>query len=324
MQAHYANEHSERVLYPYGVFCDNKLVPSRTDGVATFNFSDPNSVVYNHPTYGDVYGGGRSTFTGEGVLFYGEANHGFTEGACEIKHVSEGCGDDVCVLKISDPNQGSVADCNDNTKPYQNLFQYKICCTPTEYCRDGIDNTGDGLVDCASPDCHPSSLNNDVPQQCDPGSYIPGNNQTTADCVIGGTPEAPIFSPHCMYSDPNDPFGTEVPFYCNYGYDDDPLTHSDGFCCPEGQYYNSESGDCEDFQVCGIQPGDYCGFSFPLNTNSWLGQLFDGGDKWCHSHLPNLRTIGGVTRSEACCPVMTHGTFGYFIVDENIKIFGAE
>lgn len=335
LQGHYASWlNTSLINYPYALACDSRLVIDRSDGVSTFNFSDPNSVV---ATVGgvSVLGGGHITRTGVGVNFQSEAFHGFTEGACRVVSGGGSCdASEVCVLKVSNPDQGTVADCTNPNLPYPNNFQHRICCTPKEYCRDGVDNTGDGLVDCASPDCHPTTrfdVNTGTtittpPQQCDPGSYIPGNNQSTSECVIDHEIDAngiitPIFSPHCMGPNP-EPLEPDIPYYCNYGFDDDPLTHSDGFCCPEGQYYDEPTAECRDFQVCGILPEHFCGFSFPINTNSWLGQVFDNSPKWCHSHLPNLRSAVG--RSEACCPVMTHGTFGYFVVDENVKIFGYE
>ena len=329
IQGHFVLENVPGVTdFLHALWCSHFLVPTRTDGEPTFYFSDPNN------TY--IVGG--ESFRGSGHVSFNndsgisdKALIGFAGNTCRVTNANEPCAvNEVCVLKASsNTTNAHVASCTQDNYPHYNNYEHTICCTPTEYCRDGIDNTGDGLIDCQSPDCHPSSANNDVPQQCDPGSYIPGNNQSTAECVIDHEIDAngiitPIFSPHCIYSDPNDPFGTDVSYYCNYGYDDNNETHSDGFCCPEGQYYDETLNECQDFQVCGIDESQWCGFSFPLNTNFWLEELFDGGFNWCHSHLPHLTNIQGVTRSEACCPVMTHGTFGYFVVDENVKIFGYE
>jgi hypothetical protein len=325
MQGHYANAHIPgRVAFPHGLFCDNRLVLNRPDGVATFNFSNPSQFLFTHNGV-DVYGSGHVTFTGNGVLFEGEAKHGFTEGKCKVVSGGASCASgDVCVLKVSNQDQGTVADCRDAVDlPYQNDFRNRICCTPTEYCRDGIDNTGDNLIDCASPDCHASSVN-PSPQRCDPNPS-PGNDQTTEDCVVGHTINpstgviTPQFSPHCMGPDPTFP-GAEMPYYCNYGFDDNSSILP-GFCCPQGQWYDSAEDECTDFQICGIESAHYCEHSFPIDESSWFSRLYNGGDKWCHSHLPSFRPTG---KSEACCPVMTHGTFGYYILDKNVKIFGYE
>ena len=337
-QGHFTLENVDGVTdFLHALWCSHFLVPTRTDGEPTFYFSDPNNT---YIVGGESFrGSGHVSFNNDSGIS-GQALIGFAGNTCRVTNAGETCAvNEVCVLKASsNTTNAHVASCTQDNYPHTNNYEHTICCTPTEYCRDGIDNTGDGLIDCQSPECHPTTrfdVNTGTtittpPQRCDPGSYIPGNNQSTPECVIDHEIDAngiitPFFSPHCMGPNP-EPLEPDIPYYCNYGFDDNPLTHSNGFCCPEGQYYDVVEGvgRCQDFQVCGIQPDDYCGFSFPINTNSWLSQVFDNGPKWCHSHLPNLRTIDGITRSEACCPVMTHGTFDYFIVDENVKIFGYE
>jgi hypothetical protein len=183
-------------------------------------------------------------------LFTGEAKHGFTEGACKIVENGQPCNSsDVCVLKISNPNQGTVADCRDDVDlPYKNMFQNRICCTPTEYCRDGIDNTGDGLVDCASPDCHANTEVGTVPQRCDAPLGV-GNNQNTSECVDeeNSEPGNVVFRAHCLGPREDDvgftinswPTGFHTSYdypdvswsyYCNYGETDNPADEPIGYC----------------------------------------------------------------------------------------------
>ena len=336
-KGHYSEDLQGGVIdYPYGLFCDSMLVLNRTDGHPTFHYSDPLEIVATEIIDGDEYdvrGSGLVSFESDTLEFEAGAYHGFTEGDCELRPIGEGCDEsDVCVVRMSHHNsddmdageQGVVADCNDDSKPYDNEFEHVICCTPREYCRDGIDNTGDGLIDCASPDCHATTVD-EVPQRCDPDpDYDPGNNQSTPECVVGGSPGDPEFSEHCTYS-------TAVEddyFYCSYGELDDPeeAPGGEGYCCPEGQYYDPDQGMCEDFTKCGIGAGYWCDYDVNDYFDNWLDEVFDdppsGLPKWCHSHLPLFRE--DADRSEACCPIVHMGTNDYYVVDENVKTFGYE
>lgn len=215
-----------------------------------------------------------------------------------------------------------VADCNNASMPYDNLFEHRICCTPTEYCRDGVDNTGDGLADCQSPDCYGFA------SRCDPDG-VPGNNQSTADCVEGFDYDAEgdlvaVYSDHCL----ND---VGEPYYCSY--EDDDSSNEPGICCVSGEraYQDLDTGAwyCDEPTQCGIstkENDDFeCDFDFNLNRNGWISSLFSGNeDNWCHSALPQLTMRFGASsyRSQVCCPVMHSGTFGYYVIDENVKIYG--
>jgi len=311
------------------LWCSHFLVPTRSDGAPTFYFSDPN-VLYNVGGV-QVRGSGHISLTKHHDN-WGEALHGFAEDKCEVKLVADGGCDpqEVCVLKLSGETNAHVASCSQENVPFEHNFGYTLCCTPEEYCRDGIDNTGDGLIDCQSPECHPSlEFNELVPQRCDPGEYDPGNNQTTFDCVTGGYPPDPEFSAHCTYTDS---LNIDYYYYCSYGEADDPSV-GEGYCCPEGQYYDSELGDCRDFTKCGIDSVSlWCAFDANHNFDDWLSELFvgepdgDGVPKWCHSHLPLFSSYGLSSgfKSEACCPVVLWGTYDYWVIDDNVKIFGYE
>jgi hypothetical protein len=49
--------------------------------------------------------------------------------------------------------------CLDFSAPYS----FRVCPVPTEICNDGIDNDGDGLTDCADPDCNTPSITSTTP-----------------------------------------------------------------------------------------------------------------------------------------------------------------
>ena len=182
------------------------------------------------------------------MLFNGEAKLGFTD-ACSVK--ANCAADEVCVARISNQDQGHIADCNDNTMPMPNAFANRICCpTPKEYCRDGIDNNGNGLIDCADPECHPSANNLGVPQECTPDLLTPpGNNQTTLDCVSLDALGNVVYSPHCLYG--------VNPFYCSYGEADDPSVPP-GYCCAAGtravQDADTLEWECRVPTQCGVIP----------------------------------------------------------------------
>lgn len=309
----------------HGLFCSKLLVTTRSDGEASFYFSDPNTLYSDEEGHIEFYGSGHISFSNEEEVFT-EAKLGFSTNNCRVTPIGGSClATEVCVLKASsNTTNAHVASCTQEDRPNINSYRHKICCTPTEYCRDGIDNTGDGLVDCQSPECH-ATFAWEVPQRCDPGDYDPGNNQTTLECVTGGYPPNPEFSPHCTYTDAFE----DKYYYCSYGEADDPSV-GEGYCCPEGQYYDAEDGVCTDFTKCGIDSVSlWCDYDVNQNFGNWLSELFVGEPddptevpKWCHSHLPLFRETA--SRSEACCPIIHAGTYDYFVVDENVKIFGYE
>ncbi len=357
LQGHYAEWlNSSLILYPYGLFCDERLVQDRTDVSPTFVFSDPNEVVAVVNGL-NVYGGGHVSFSDNKAVvnFTTPAYHGFAEGKCRVATGGSSCtAQEVCVLKVSNPDQGTVADCNDANLPYENTFQNRICCTPTEYCRDGIDNTGDGLIDCASPECHQSPVNPE-PLRCDPDpSYVPGNQQTTLECVIGHDgDDNTIYNESCEGPDP-DPFvesgwndinnwpsnfpekfdypDVTAPYYCSYGIDDDGShTEGQGFCCPpdtRAEYEEGMGWICIDFEECGVSPILDCDADHRTNFQGWLDLPFDGEDKedFCVSHLPNYfsRITDTYDRSMGCCFVYMYGQAGFYYAEDNVKIFGYE
>ena len=296
---------------PWMLVCDDRLVPGRSDVVESFRYADD---------FGQGHVSANTSYPG--YSFWLPVDLGFTE-PCRIVHESAGCGGDTCIFSMASNVQGHVSDCNlGSNRPFPNSYDYKLCCTPKEYCRDGVDNTGDGLIDCASPDCHASLLNFDVPQQCDPDG-VPGNNQTTPDCISLDALGNVVRNPDCAYTDS---FGDSYYYYCSYGEADDPSVLP-GFCCPEGRYYDDSTGTCEQFTKCGIATDDRCTFNFLINRPQWFSKLYVGDvADWCYSSIPFLTNIGagGPLRSEACCPIIHMSTYGFYVVDDNVKIFGAD
>lgn len=61
---------------------------------------------------------------------------------------------EVCAFRMSSEDNAHIADCTNMTQPHINEYDGRLCCEVQEICTDGIDNDGDGLVDCADPECN--------------------------------------------------------------------------------------------------------------------------------------------------------------------------
>ncbi|WP_263808062.1 LamG-like jellyroll fold domain-containing protein [Salinibacter sp.] len=83
---------------------------------------------------------------------------------------------------MSGDRNAHIADCDQDKLPPSTDYDGTLCCTVKELCYDGKDNDGDGLVDCADPECnganHGGSLdpfdpNTNSPQVCHPAASCP-------------------------------------------------------------------------------------------------------------------------------------------------------
>ncbi|WP_263840423.1 LamG-like jellyroll fold domain-containing protein [Salinibacter sp.] len=79
---------------------------------------------------------------------------------------------------MTDGDNAHIADCSQNNLPGAKSYNGTLCCTVSELCYDGKDNDGDGLVDCADPECHAGTttgpkldpFGNTEPQVCHPNT----------------------------------------------------------------------------------------------------------------------------------------------------------
>ncbi|MFB6274461.1 MAG: hypothetical protein ABEL51_16375, partial [Salinibacter sp.] len=87
------------------------------------------------------------------------------------------CGRDaeICAFKMSNKTNAQIADCSNRSAPQPNTFDGRLCCQVNEVCTNGVDDDGDGLVDCADPACNGASasgalnpFNVTKPQVCRP------------------------------------------------------------------------------------------------------------------------------------------------------------
>lgn len=146
--------------------------------------------------------------------------------------------ENAIALDRIDSSYGGVV-CNDNAS-----------CTWTcdsiaeEICSDGIDNDGNGLVDCMDPACQKGSWTN-----AEVDSYNCLGTYQTADLTYSGSD----------------------PYYCAVSETDASV----GLCCPVGQkleYRPSRSEwSCVDTDPC-LAPSGYCDYKYGVDPlSSWLG-----------------------------------------------------
>ena len=99
---------------------------------------------------GEVQAPNYNSFAGEETFGRG-ISCSFTSGS------SCGGAAEVCAFKMSSDDSAHIAECSDNTTPMNNNFDGRLCCEVKEVCTDGIDNDGDGFIDCADSECNQAS-----------------------------------------------------------------------------------------------------------------------------------------------------------------------
>lgn len=133
-------------------------------GNASYRFVDPGHV--QEPSY--------NTFPNDAKLGRSvidcEYEAGGTPGQCSENS-------DICAFTMSGDQNAHIADCDQNELPPSTSYKGTLCCTVQEICTDGKDNDGDGLVDCADPECNGADANttlepftDDGPQVCHPNT----------------------------------------------------------------------------------------------------------------------------------------------------------
>lgn len=167
---------------------------------------------------------------------------------------SNGSGSEYCTNLVDDDGDGLV-DCAD-----PDCAVAPSCLS--EDCGNGTDDDGDGLADCDDPDC--SGSPGCVPEECTNGVDDDGNGLT--DCE----------DPQCAAA-PNCALET-----CDNGVDDD----FDGLAdCEDDDCLNSsECGVCHPMSNAGCGPGTTC---YVISNNDYFGECRPGdgsGDgqwHWC-------------------------------------------
>jgi hypothetical protein len=312
-QGHFALTNNVNRTYNFGLYCDSTLP---TTGDALFYFSDPNQALSD----GSLGSGHISiTNTPGQTSFSAGLTLGINPDTCRIK--STACNaNEFCVFKTTNNtnNQGHIADCNTPNTPMPNNYPNRLCCDSEveEICDDGIDNSGNGLIDCADPACHPSPVTLGKAQECT------GNNQASDDCVSLDASGNPVYSPHCLDASNN-------AFYCSYG---DQEANPEGFCCPAGTRARYDSWNdrwyCEEPTQCGVGnlPQFFCDYDFRTQKGNWFNSVFEGGtDEWCVSRMPDYyNPVDNSESSMGCCFTTSYGGVGFYYKADNVKVFGTE
>ncbi len=211
-----------------------------------------------------------------------------------------GCtGTDVCVFDQSSPTNGHVADCAS-----ANGFDWSLCCAPPEDCTNGADDDGDGLFDCADPDCTPvmpAITCTGTPQNS--SAYCNGNDCNSSGAYGTGS-----------WCDLNNCSRETLPgfnefFYCSYGINDTFSPHlPDGHCCQIGEYWNPLTLSCEQFDPCYPNPPYFCDYRYDTEFLNWTGDID------CHDP-------GAVPASKACCLALRFGNLEYYSDSNNVIIY---
>ena len=224
---------------------------------------------------------------------------------------------EVCVFNMNNPNDAHVADCNDANVPMPNSYSHTLCCEVQEACHDGKDNTLNGYMDCADPQCHAATPE---PGICNynatPDNRTNANNQSTADCVANPS--------QC-----EGPGGSTDRYYCGYGSYDDPSVEEMGVCCPQGTspQYDAfkDEWSCDSNDKCGVGGTSKCDYDIEANESGYFGEVYDGdATDYCVSEVPDLYQADEMQsdNSAACCEVPRYGETDYWFKDSNVQVYG--
>jgi hypothetical protein len=155
----------------FHLFCSKNW--DRGEGNASFRFVDPGHV--QEPDY-DTFPNDEKL--GREVI---DCNYetGGTPGQC-------GADGDICAFTMSGDQNAHIADCDQDQLPSNTSYQGTLCCSVKELCYDGKDNDGDGLVDCADPECNGADANTALEPFPDKGPQICHNATSCPQTVHVG------------------------------------------------------------------------------------------------------------------------------------------
>jgi hypothetical protein len=300
----------------YLLCCNSSL--AKGAGTASFRYAAYDS---------SINGSGHVSINSTATSFTGQMMLGFPR-ACTLKNSCDAMSNEICIFKVCtaspscrlDASQiyrvdnSPIADCNTLNTPFDNSYTTKLCCKTGEICSDGIDNDGDGYIDCADSDCHQTATN-PTPALCINSPYNATTCVNLTRNVNLGTYEV-TYNSLCNASD------NQI-YYCSYS------DSGTGVCCGSGTVATQDAfgnWKCIDSTPC-MDPvliANYpCKFDFDDSRNNWLLNPYNGdGTNWCVSRMPALYTEEGTKRSTGCCLIVKSGEVDYYTDDDNVKIFG--
>jgi hypothetical protein len=273
---------------------------------------------FNYSTDGHV--SVRSTTTN----FFHNVSLGFQD-TCNVQ--STACNNavgEMCIFRVN--TTGGVASNSHIAECTSGDLDSNLCCRIAEDCSNGIDDDGDGFIDCADEECH-----DDLKVLASPPSCT-GSTMTSDFCVsvqrnhLTGT-YVPTYNPLCAGQAPPTGDPTLPNFYYCSTMPTGPMI-GQSICCQSGmkaEYDAALGWRCTDSEVCGLDVSEECKKDFDTEFNPWIEQPYNGNiDNWCYSKIPNLFTNYAPfsMRSTACCLMVKDGFIDYHTDDNNIKVYG--
>jgi len=308
--------------FPYDLCCINYGINS---GAVSFKYArDPSGST----------GQGAVSVNSSVTNFAGSIKLGF-QNSCYLKQTAcDNSASEVCVFKVSNSSDSAskwksvadsshIADCSGAALPNANSYPNYVCCKLSEICTNGIDDDGDGFIDCADQDCNHYAAGT-TPEFCTGSIY----NSNTCVYVIrhdnGVPPPTTVYNINCTGEPPTNPPVNNMSFYCSYGRLNQ---YSSGLCCPQGKYayYDNATGlwSCQTAAICGIENYKDCNYDFDSNKAQWLNSVYSPNSKWCQSKMPYLYSPQITpTMNTACCFIAQNGDVGYYTDAGNVKILG--
>lgn len=189
-----------------------------------------------------------------------------------------------------------------------------------EICNDGIDNLdsptnpgveGDGLIDCADPDCFDFNVLNGNLPSFDQYNCLGEDMFMTSDYCADNPAD-------CEYTGPPNPPVNGVR-YCSDGLDNDlDDLHNAMICCPEGkpaEVFGPNMWRCADTAPC-YGPGYDCGTAYSDYYSNEVDFLAWLSDVDC-LNPGNAETLNP---SLACCEVASYGGYNYYTDSDNVRV----
>jgi|GEM_PF-3035071 len=306
--------------FPYDLCCINYGINS---GAVSFKYArDPSGST----------GQGAVSVNSSVTNFAGSIKLGF-QNSCYLKQTAcDNSASEVCVFKVSNSSDSvpskwksvadssHIADCTTPNTPNANSYPNYVCCKLSEICDNGIDDDGDGAIDCADIDCNHADNPTISPEFCTGSIY----NSSTCAYVVrypnGVPPPTIVYNINCTGQVPYN----NNHYYCSYGRFNQ---YSTGLCCPQGKYASYDTGtglwSCQIAAKCGIDNTFPCNYDFDSNNAQWLASQYNGNDFWCQSKMPYLYSPQITpTMDTACCFIAQNGAVGYYTDAGNVKILG--
>jgi hypothetical protein len=267
---------------------------------------------FNYSTDGHV--SVRSTTTN----FFHNVSLGFQD-TCNVQ--STACNNavgEMCIFRVN--TTGGVASNSHIAECASGDLDSYLCCRITEDCSNGIDDDGDGFIDCADEECHKTATD-PIPKECSPSPF----NSSTCVSLMKTWPPQQDQPPTYVIVNNSACIGSDNQVYhCAPTKDASPSR-----CCAYGSYpiHTPFGWDCIGSDPCGLMNPYPCRENFDIRNDryAWFNQPFiDYTLNWCHSRMPPgyYNPDSSINRSTACCFMVKDAKVDFFTDPNNVKIYG--